>query len=79
MVPADEGHAVGVANFEAEEKEKRFEGVETAIDEVAHKKVVRVGGIPAHAEELHEVMELAVDVAAYRDWRVDRDDVAFLD
>lgn len=35
MVPADEGYAVGVADFEREEEEEGFEGVEAAVYEVA--------------------------------------------
>lgn len=35
MVAADEGHAVWVADFEAEEEEERFERVEAAVYEVA--------------------------------------------
>jgi hypothetical protein len=35
MVPADEGNAIGVADFEAEKEEEGLEGVEAAIDKVA--------------------------------------------
>jgi hypothetical protein len=35
VVASDEGDAVGVADFEAEEEKKCFEGVEAAVDEVA--------------------------------------------
>ena len=30
-----------------------------------HEEVFRVGRVAAHAEELHEIMELTVDVTAY--------------
>lgn len=64
VVTTDERHAVWVADFEAEEEEEGFKGVETAVDEVAHKEVIGVWDVAADAEELHEVMKLAVDVAA---------------
>lgn len=35
VVATDEGDAVGVADFEAEEEEECFERVEAAVDEVA--------------------------------------------
>jgi hypothetical protein len=38
--------------------------VVSAVDVVAHKEVVGVGAGAADAEELEEVVELAVDVAA---------------
>ena len=52
------------AYFECEEKKECLDWVETAVDEVAHEEVVRVGNIAAHFEQLLEVVELAVDVAA---------------
>ena len=36
MVPTDEGYAIGVAYFEAEEEEEGFERVEAAVNEVAY-------------------------------------------
>ena len=77
VVAADEGDAVGVADFEAEEEQEGFERVEAAVDEVAHEEVVGVRHVAADAEELHQVVELAVDVAAYCHWGIDSDDVAF--
>lgn len=44
-----------------------------------HEQVVRVRDVTADAEQLHEVVELAVDVAAYCNRRIDADDVALLD
>lgn len=79
MVPANERHAVWVPNFEAEQEEEGLERVEPAVDKVAHEEVVRVGDVAADAEELHQVVELAVDVAAYCHGRVDGHDVAFFD
>lgn len=64
VVTADERHAVWVADFEAEEEEEGFEGVETAVDEVAHEEVIGVWDVAPNAKELHEVVKLAVDVAA---------------
>jgi hypothetical protein len=46
---------------------------------VTHEQVVRVRDITADAEQLHEVVELAVDVAADCHGRIDADDVALLD
>ena len=77
MVAADEGDAVGIADFEAEEKQEGFERVKAAVDEVAHEEVVGIRHVATDSEELHQVVELAVDVAAYCDGGVDCHHVAF--
>jgi hypothetical protein len=38
VISADQGDAIGIANFEAEEEEEGFERVEAAIDKVAWKE-----------------------------------------
>ena len=79
MVTTNERDPVWIAHFEAEQQQKGLERVETSVDEIAHEKVICVGNVAADAEEFHQVVELAVDIAAYRDGGVDGDDVAFLD
>jgi len=79
VVPADQGHAVWVADFEAEEEEEAFEGVESSVDKVAHEEVVCVGHVPAYSEQFHQVVKLPVYVPAYCDWGVDLDDIGFFD
>ena len=65
MVASDKCDPVGIANFKAEEKEEGLEGVEAAVDEISHEEVVGFGDVATHSEKLHEVMKLAMDVAAY--------------
>lgn len=79
MIPPDQRHAIGIPNLETKKEEERFEGVESAVDKIAHEQVVGVWDVSAHAEEFHQVVELAVDVAAYRDRGVDFYDVSFFD
>ncbi len=43
------------------------------VDVVAEEEVARVGGRPPHLEQLHQVVELAVHVAAHRDRRLHLD------
>jgi len=71
VVAADERDAVRVADFEREEEKERFDAVEAAVDEVAQEEVVGLWHVAADAEQLLEVVELAVDVAADGDRRVD--------
>lgn len=79
VVPSDEGDPVRIADLEAEEQEEGLERVEASVDEIAHEKVVCVRKVAADAKEFHEIVELAVDVATYRDRSVDRDHVALFD
>lgn len=69
--------AIWIPDFEAEEEEEAFEGVEPAIDEIAHEEVVGVWDVSADSEEFHQVVELSMDVSAYCYWGVDLDHIAF--
>ena len=65
MVAADESDAIGVADLEGQQEEKGLDGVVAPIDKVAEEQVVLVGTFAADLEQLDEVVELPVDVAAY--------------
>jgi hypothetical protein len=51
MIPAYERDAVGVANFEGEEKEESFDRVKATVDKVTWKWLV--DGIECKTEEQH--------------------------
>ena len=65
MVAADQGDAVGVADLEGQEEEEGLDGVVAPVDEVAEEQVVLVGTLAPDLEQLDEVVELPVDIAAY--------------
>ena len=52
--------------FQAQQQFERLYAIVPAIDKVAHEHVVRVGDFSARPEQLEEVKELPVDVAADR-------------
>ena len=79
MVSSYQGDSIWIADFEAEEEEEAFKRVESAVHEIAHEEVVGFRHISSHPKELHEVVELAVYVAAYCDWSIDLNDVSFFD
>jgi len=64
VVAADERDAVGVAHLEREQQQERLDAVVAAVHKVAQEDVVRVGALAAHLEQLNQVVELPVDVAA---------------
>ena len=53
--------------LQSDEKGDSFDGVVPSVDVVAHEKVVCVWRLSPNAKELHEIVELTVDVAANRD------------
>ena len=64
VVAAQDGDAVRVADFERDEQGDGLDGEVAAVYVVAHEEVVGVWVWPADFEEFHQVVELAVDVAA---------------
>ena len=79
VIASDQSYAVGIAYFEAEEEEEGFEGVKASVHKVAHEQIVCVGHVAPDSEEFHQVVELAMNVSAYCDGRVNLNDVAFFD
>ena len=64
VVAADERHALRVAHLEREQQQEGLDRIKAAVDKVAHEEVVRLGHVATDLEELLQVVELAVDVAA---------------
>ena len=71
VVAAQDGDALRVADLEGDEQRHRFHREVAAVHVVAHEEVVGVRVGPADLEELHQVVELAVDVAAHGDGAFD--------
>ena len=51
-------------HLEGQEQQKGLHAVEAAVHEVPHEEVVGLRAVAPNLEQLHEVVELAVDVAA---------------
>ena len=68
VVATEHCNTVWIADFESDEEEESFEGVETAIDVVAHEEVVGLRRVATNKEQFTEVVELAVDIADDRHW-----------
>lgn len=65
MVATDEGDAIGIADLEGQQEEEGLDGVVAPIDKVTEEQVILVGTLASDLEQLDEVVELPVDVAAY--------------
>lgn len=64
VVAAKERHSVGVADLQGQQKEKCLYAVVASVDVVAEEDVVGVGTLAAHFEELLDVVELSMKIAA---------------
>ena len=51
--------------------------INTSINVVAHKEVVRLRNLSPNLKKFHEIMELPMDVAADYDRCPDRDNIGF--
>mmetsp|Transcript_111600 Transcript_111600/g.326405 ORF Transcript_111600/g.326405 Transcript_111600/m.326405 type:complete len:216 (-) Transcript_111600:149-796(-) len=78
VVASDERDPVCIPHLECQQQEERLHAVESAVHEVAHEEVIGIRAVSANLEEFHQVIELAVNVAADRHWRINSLHVALL-
>ena len=64
VIASDESDTFRVAHLKSQEEEECLDGVVATIHEVAHEEIVGVGALAAHLEQLHQVIELTMDVTA---------------
>lgn len=67
MIPPEDGEALRPANLERDKEGYSLDGVIPSINIISHEQIVGVRARASDAEEFHQVMELPVYVAAYRD------------
>lgn len=78
VVASQDGDALAIPHLESDEEGDRLDRVVASVDVIAHEEVIRVWGVAANAEQLGQVVELAVDVTAYCDGAPDSLDVRLL-
>jgi hypothetical protein len=64
VVSSQNGDAIPVADFERHEQSDSFKGVVSPINVVSHEEVIRFWTGTSDPEELGQIVELAVDIAA---------------
>lgn len=79
VVAADKRNAVRIAHFERQQQKEGLHAVKAAVHEVAHKEIIGAGTVATHLEKLDQVKELAVDVTADRNGRVNVVNVRLFD
>jgi len=65
VVTAQDGDALPVADLQGHQKGHGLHRVVSTVYIVAHEQVVGVRGLSAYPEQLHQVVELTVDISAH--------------
>jgi len=64
VVASQDGYSVFVADFEGDEESDGLHRIVASIHVIAHEQVIRIRTLTAYLEQLHEVVKLAMDIAA---------------
>lgn len=75
VVPAQQPEGLGVVYLEGPEVQDALDAEVSPVNVVAEEEVPRLGGVATDLEELHQIVVLAVDVAADGDGRVHLEEV----
>ena len=51
-------------HLQGQQEQEGLDAVKASIHEISHEEVVGGGAVTAHLKELHEIVELAMDVTA---------------
>jgi hypothetical protein len=62
VVSSEDGDSLRVSDLEGDEKSDGLNRVVTSVNIITHEKVVGIGVGSTNLEELHQVVELAVDI-----------------
>ena len=71
MITSQNRNAVLKAHLQANQEGHCLDRIITSVNIVAHEQVICVWRSTSNLEQFHEVVELAMDVTADRDWALD--------
>ena len=64
MVSSNQSDSLRIPHFQSEKQEEGLHTVVASVHKVPHEEIVGFWALPSHLEELHQVIELAVNVSA---------------
>lgn len=72
MVPSENGNPPGVPDLQGKKQRNSLDRIIPSVDVIAHEEEAHKGRPPSNGEELHQIMELSVDVSANSHWGLHR-------
>lgn len=78
MVSPQQRYPRLVPHFEGQQQDEGFNAVESSVHEVPEEEVGDVRRIAAYFEQLQEIIELSMNIAAYGDRGIDPGEVGLL-
>lgn len=79
MIAPQDGNPILVSHLQCNQQSDSLHTVMAPIHIVAHEQIIRVRHMPPNLKQLHQIMELAVDVSAYYNWCANRHHICFFD
>ena len=64
VISSDQSDSVSIPHLKCQEQKECLYRVEASINEIAHENVVGLWAVTSHLEELHQIVELAVNISA---------------
>lgn len=72
VVSSQQRDLIGPASLQRQKESESFQTVITSIDKISHKHVIGVGEVSASAEELHQIIELTMNISTNGNWAANR-------
>ena len=78
VVTSKNGHTVLIPHFESDQQCDSLHTVVTSVDIVAHEQIVGFWHLTSYSEQLHQIVELAMDVPTNGDWHWNSSHISLL-
>ena len=62
VISSNQMDSIWVTDFESEEEKESFDAIKSSVHEISHEEVVGLGTLSAHFEQLHQIIELAMNI-----------------
>ena len=68
MVASENGHSFLEPDFESDQQGHCLNAIVASIDVIAHEEIVRLWDLSSDSEQLHQIVELTMDVTTDCHW-----------
>ena len=79
MISPNQSNLIPIPNLQRQKQKESLYRMEPPIDEITHENIISFRTIPPHLEQLHEIIELSMDISANCDRCFDILNIAFLE